>query len=134
MATQALSPASSGSLAAVGTAAKALVLAHPVGLSLVAGAALGAGAYWGINLVSSALKTVSAGLSTTLTVTAQGALAWYATYLTGAVAESWFSRGKAWGDGGPRETVRRILDSLDRDSILVDAREQIAELLNPKRV
>ncbi|MCG6940955.1 MAG: hypothetical protein LJE69_06865 [Thiohalocapsa sp.] len=49
MATQALSPASSGSLAAVGTAAKALVLAHPVGLSLVAGAALGAGAYWGIN-------------------------------------------------------------------------------------
>ena len=88
------------------------------------------GAYWGINLVSTALKTVSAGLSTALTVSAQGALAWYATYLTGSIAESWFARGKAWDDGGPRETVRRIMDSLDRDSILVSAREEISMLLN----
>ncbi len=88
-------------------------------------------AYWGINLVSSALKTVSAGLSTTLTATAQGALAWYATYVTGSVAESWFKRGKDWGEGGPKETVRHILDSLDRDSILVSAREEIAALLKP---
>lgn len=88
------------------------------------------GAYWGINLVSTALKSVSIGLSTTLTVTAQGALAWYATYLTGSVAEAWFARGKAWDDGGPRETVRRIVDSLDRDSILLSAREEIADLLD----
>ena len=88
------------------------------------------GAYWGINLVSTALKTVSVGLSTALTVSAQGALAWYATYLTGSIAESWFARGKAWDDGGPRETVRRIMDSLDRDSILVSAREEISMLLN----
>ena len=86
-------------------------------------------AYWGINLVSSALKSVSVGLSTTLTVSAQGALAWYATYVTGAVAESWFARGKAWDDGGPKETVRRIIDSLDRDSILLSARDDIAALL-----
>lgn len=88
------------------------------------------GAYWGINLVSSALKTVSAGLSTTLTASAQGALAWYATYITGKVAQSWFARGKAWSEGGPKETVRDILDSLDRDSILVAARSEIAALLD----
>lgn len=88
------------------------------------------GAYWGINLVSAALKTVSAGWSTALTVTAQGALAWYATYLTGTVAASWFVRGKSWGEGGPRETVRRILDSLDQDSILLTAREEIATLID----
>jgi len=88
------------------------------------------GAYWGINLVSAALKTVSAGWSTALTVTAQGALAWYATYLTGTVAASWFARGKSWGEGGPRETVRRILDSLDQDSILLTAREEIATLID----
>lgn len=88
------------------------------------------GAYWGINLVSSALKTVSAGLSTTLTATAQGALAWYATYLTGTVAATWFSRGKSWGDAGPRETVREILASLDRDSIILSAREEIARMIN----
>jgi hypothetical protein len=87
------------------------------------------GAYWGINLVSAALKTVSAGLSTTLTATAQGALAWYATYLTGTIAARWFARGKSWGRGGPRETVRDILATLDRDSILLSAREEIAALL-----
>ncbi|MFT5768172.1 MAG: GTP-binding protein Era [Lysobacterales bacterium] len=88
------------------------------------------GAYWGINLVSSALKTVSAGLSTALTATAQGALAWYATYLTGTVAASWFAHGKSWGDAGPKETVREILASLDQDSILLTAREEIATLID----
>jgi hypothetical protein len=48
MATHALSTAASGSLAAVGTAAKALLLAHPVGMSLAGGALLGASAYWGV--------------------------------------------------------------------------------------
>ncbi|MBT8064431.1 MAG: GTP-binding protein [Gammaproteobacteria bacterium] len=83
------------------------------------------GAYWGMNLVSSALKTASAGLSTALTATAQGALAWYATYLTGKMAQTWFSRGKSWGNAGPKETARDILASLDRDSILRTAREDI---------
>jgi hypothetical protein len=48
MATQALASAAPGSLAAVGTAAKAFVLVHPIGMSLAGGALLGAGAYWGI--------------------------------------------------------------------------------------
>ena len=83
------------------------------------------GAYWGMNLVSSALKTASAGLSTALTAAAQGALAWYATYLTGKMAQTWFSRGKSWGNAGPKETARDILASLDRDSILQTARDDI---------
>ena len=58
-------------------------------------------AYWGMNLVSSALKTASVGLSTALTAASQGALAWYATYLTGRMAQTWFSRGKSWGRAGP---------------------------------
>ena len=83
------------------------------------------GAYWGMNLVSSAMKTASAGLSTALTATSQGALAWYATYLTGKMAQSWFSKGKSWGNAGPRETARNILASLDRDSLMRTAREDI---------
>ena len=84
------------------------------------------GAYWGVNLVASALKTASAGLSTALTATSQGALAWYATYLTGQMAQSWFSKGKSWGNAGPRETARAILSGLDRDSLLRTAREDIS--------
>ena len=83
------------------------------------------GAYWGINLVSSALKTASAGLTTALTATSQGALAWYATYLTGKMAQTWFSRGKSWGNTGPRETARAILASLDRETLLRSAKQDI---------
>ena len=85
------------------------------------------GAYWGMNLVSSALKTASAGLSTVLTAAAQGSLAWYATYLTGKMAETWFSKGKSWGKTGPRDTARSILESLDRDSLISAARDDISQ-------
>lgn len=83
------------------------------------------GAYWGVNLAASALKTASVGLSTVLTATSQGALAWYATYLTGKMAQSWFSKGKSWGNSGPRETAKAILATLDRDALLRTAREDI---------
>lgn len=88
------------------------------------------GAYWGMNLVSSALKTASAGLSTVLTAAAQGSLAWYATYLTGKMAETWFSKGKSWGKTGPRDTARTILESLDRDSLISAARDDISQKLS----
>ena len=83
------------------------------------------GAYWGVNMVSAAMKTISAGMSTAITAGAQGTLAWYATYVTGIAAESWFSRGKSWGPEGPKDTIREILDSLDTDSILQSARSDI---------
>ena len=87
------------------------------------------GAYWGMNLVSSALKSASAGLSTALTAAAQGALAWYATYVTGKMAENWFSKGKSWGAQGPADTARWILASLNRDSLIRSARSDIAQKL-----
>ncbi|MEE4175426.1 MAG: GTP-binding protein [Xanthomonadales bacterium] len=91
------------------------------------------GAYWGVNLVSSALKGMSAGMTTVVTGAAQGALAWYATYVTGKAAETWFARGKDWGPDGPRATVRAILESLDRDSLLLDARQDILRVMNQPR-
>jgi len=83
------------------------------------------GTYWGVNMVSAAMKTISVGMSTVITAGAQGTLAWYATYVTGIAAESWFAKGKSWGSAGPRETINEILDSLDRDSILQSARHDI---------
>ena len=87
------------------------------------------GAYWGVNMVSAAMKTISAGMSAALTAGAQGTLAWYATYITGTAAESWFAKGKSWGSAGPRETINEILDSLDQDSILRTARGEILHKL-----
>jgi small GTP-binding protein len=82
-------------------------------------------AYWGVNMVSAAMKTISAGMSAALTAGAQGSLAWYATYITGHAAETWFSKGKSWGTEGPKDTINEILDSLDQDSILQSARSEI---------
>jgi len=87
------------------------------------------GAYWGVNMVSAALKTMSAGMTTALTAGAQGTLAWYATYITGKAAQSWFAKGKSWGSAGPKDTIGEILDGLDRDSILQSARNDILERL-----
>lgn len=91
------------------------------------------GAYWGVNLVSSALKGVSAGTTTVITGAAQGALAWYATLVTGKAAETWFAQGMDWGPEGPRATVRGILDGLDQDSILLEARQDILRRLSQSR-
>jgi GTP-binding protein Era len=88
------------------------------------------GTYWGVNMISAALKTISAGMSAAITAGAQGTLAWYATYVTGRAAESWFAKGKSWGSAGPRDTINEILDSLERDSILLAARSDIMKKLN----
>lgn len=90
------------------------------------------GAYWSVNMVSAAMKTISAGMSAAITAGAQGSLAWYATYVTGRAAESWFAKGKSWGSEGPKDTVSEILDSLDQDSILQFARSDIMAKLGGK--
>lgn len=83
------------------------------------------GAIWGVNVLASALKGISAGLSTALTAGAQGALAYFSTYLTGRAAQAYLANGKSWGERGPKRVVEDILASLDRDSILRDARAEI---------
>ena len=103
-------------------------------LSISAQLLLLMGAYWGVNMVSAAMKTMSAGMSTAITAGAQGSLAWYATYVTGHAAETWFAMGKSWGSEGPRDTIKDILDSLDRDSILMSARSEIMTRLKRNTV
>jgi small GTP-binding protein len=83
------------------------------------------GAIWGVHLVASALKGMSAGLSTVVTAGAQGALAWYATVLIARAAERYLAAGKSWGEHGPKRVVQDIVASLDRDSILREARGEI---------
>lgn len=83
------------------------------------------GATWAINLASSLLKAGSGGFSTLLTAGAQGAVAYYATYIVGHAAERYLAAGGSWGDAGPKQVVRNILDTLDRDSLLAHARQDI---------
>ena len=89
------------------------------------------GTVWTMNLVAAALKGISLGLSTVVTAGAQGVVAWYGTYVVGRAAEQYFAQGKSWGEGGPKRVVQDILDSLDRESLLVQAREDILSRLKP---
>jgi small GTP-binding protein len=88
---------------------------------------------WALHLVSSALKVGTLGLSTILTAGAQGAIAYYSTYLVGQAAGKYLAEGKSWGAGGPKKVVKEILDSLDRDTVLSDARREIQARLGLSR-
>ena len=95
-----------------------------VGVIVAESAAL-MGTVWALHFVSSALKVGTGGLSTIVTAGAQGAVAYYSTYVVGQVAAEYLARGKSWGEGGPKKVVRRILDDLDRDTVLRDAKREI---------
>lgn len=83
------------------------------------------GTVWAVHFVSSALKVGTGGLSTLITAGAQGAIAYYSTYVVGRAADRYLATGKSWGPGGPKQVVNEILESLDRDSILRQARDEI---------
>jgi small GTP-binding protein len=87
------------------------------------------GTVWAVHFVSSVLKLGTGGLSTALTAGAQGAVAYYGTYVVGKVTERYLVQGKSWGESGPRQAVAEILESLDRESILAEARTDITARL-----
>lgn len=83
------------------------------------------GAIWTVHLASSLLKLGSGGLSTVLTATSQGTIAYYGTYLVGQIAERYLEKGKSWGEGGPKQVTEEIMANIDKDSIIESAREDI---------
>ncbi len=89
--------------------------------------------FWAIHLASSALKIGTAGFSTVVTGLAQGAVAWYSTLVVGKVAEDYLVKGKSWGEAGPKLVVENILDNLDRDSVMSDAKEEIIQYLKASK-
>lgn len=87
------------------------------------------GTVWAVHFVSSALKLGTTGLSAMATGGAQAAVAYYSTYVVGQAAEQYLAQGKSWGEGGPRYVVRKILDNLDRESIMEQAKKDIRNRL-----
>jgi small GTP-binding protein len=85
--------------------------------------------FWAIHLASSALKIGTGGLSTVVTGVAQGGVAWYSTLVVGRVAGDYLAKGKSWGETGPKLIVKNILDSLDRDSVMSEAKDEIIKYL-----
>jgi hypothetical protein len=60
-------------------------------------------------------------------------MGYYATVLIGRAAERYLVAGKSWGALGAKRAVADIVASLDRDSILREAREEILKRLRERR-
>jgi len=88
------------------------------------------GTVWAVHFAASALKLGTGGLSAVVTGGAQGAVAYYSTYVVGRAAERYLANGKSWGEAGAKLAVREILDSLDRESIIDQAKADIRARLN----
>ncbi len=88
------------------------------------------GTVWAVHFVASALKLGTGGISTVVTGGAQGVVAYYSTYVVGRAAERYLANGKSWGDAGPKLAIREILDSLDRESIVDQAKADIRARLS----
>ena len=90
------------------------------------------GTVWAVHVLSSALKLGTGGLSVAVTAGAQGAVAYYSTYVVGRVAQQYLAQGMAWGPDGPKAVVRSILDGIDRETLLGQAGDEIRARLRGK--
>lgn len=88
------------------------------------------GTSFGIQALSSVLKGLSAGLSTVLTASAQGIAAYYGTYLVGKACEEYFKHGANWGEDGAEVVLAEMLEHIDKDSVLAEAKADIKRILN----
>lgn len=87
------------------------------------------GASFGVQALSSVLKGLSAGLSTVLTAGAQGVAAYYGTYLVGKACEEYFKKGAGWGEQGADKVLQDMLNDIDKDTILAEAKADIQRVL-----
>ncbi len=81
------------------------------------------------HVVASVLKAITFAGSTIITAGPQALAAGWSSYVIGNAAAVYFREG-GWGDKTPRDVVERILEQVDRDSIL----RPLAEKLNGQRV
>ncbi|QDT70447.1 GTPase Era [Planctomycetes bacterium MalM25] len=79
---------------------------------------------------SSFFKGVTFGGSTVLTAIPQGAAAGYGSYLVGQAARYYFEQGGSWGEGGPKRVVTKILENLDKASIVDRLKDEIRQKLS----
>lgn len=97
--------------------------------SVIAELGLVLGTSFGVQALSSVLKGLSAGLSTILTASAQGIAAYYGTYLVGKACEEYFKKGAGWGEDGAEKVLQAMLDNIDKDTVLAEAKADIQRVL-----
>ncbi|MCA9258272.1 MAG: GTP-binding protein [Planctomycetales bacterium] len=78
-----------------------------------------------VSWASSAFKALTGGLGTVLTGVPQGAAAGYGSFIVGQAARYYFQHGASWGEHGPKNVVRNILDNTDKASVIDRLKSEI---------
>ena len=85
------------------------------------------------NVASMTFKWLTLGYGTVVTAVPQGAAAGYGSYIVGQAAKYYFEHGSSWGNEGPKQVVRRILDETDKQSVIDRLKDEIRKKLLSNR-
>lgn len=82
-----------------------------------------------ISFSSSLFKGLTGGLGIALTAVPQGAAAGFGSYIVGQAAKYYFEHGASWGESGPKQVVREILEQTDKQSVIDQLKDEIRRKL-----
>ena len=85
---------------------------------------------WITHLVANAMKATSFGAATVVTALPQGLAAGYGSYIVGQAAKYYLEHGASWGDAGPKNVVRRILENAEKDSVMEKLRDEVSRKIH----
>lgn len=85
---------------------------------------------WITHLVANAMKATTFGAATLVTALPQGLAAGYGSYIVGQAAKYYLEHGASWGDAGPKNVVRRILENAENDSVLEKLRDEVSRKIH----
>ena len=64
-----------------------------------------------------------------MTALPQGAAAGFGAYIVGQAAIHYFEHGSSWGTEGPKVVVERLLQTIDKDSIMQQLKQELGKKL-----
>ena len=81
----------------------------------------------------SMFKAVTMGKGTLVTAIPQGAAAGYGSYVVGMATMYYLEHGSSWGADGPKVVVKGILESIDKESVIQQLKEEIGKRIHLNR-
>lgn len=81
------------------------------------------------NVAITFFKALTFGKGTIVTALPQGAAAGFGACIVGQAAIHYFEHGSSWGTEGPKVVVERLLQTIDKDSIMQQLKEELGKKL-----
>jgi uncharacterized protein (DUF697 family) len=107
------------------TQALALEIGKAMGLLGIAEAAT--------HVVAGVLEVSTFGLANLLTAVPQGAVAGWSSLVVGKACIEYYSHNGSWGGQDPKIVLKRVLDEVDKESVMANIKEHIQAAISKKK-